>query len=382
MFASLASLALGCAAPDENTAVGESTEAATLAVQSRPNSVVLNFSYQIQQTTYWCGPTATRAVLSARTSSPPTQSLVASELGTTTNGTDSIDQVTRVLNNHIGNYKSVWLPNDPPTAAQKSAFWTDIVRSIDAGYGIVANIVAPASNHPPGYPDYTIYHYIAVMGYNADTSEVFIADSADFQGYQQYWLTFNQLATLVPPKGYSAWFPKGTTCPNGKGTVIGAIEQKYLSLGGCSSFLGAPLTEETMTPDTKGRYTVFEGGSIYWTQDTGAHEVHGTIRDAWKNIGWETSVLAYPTSDELATTTGTGKKNLFQGGAIYWSAATGAHEIYGDIRQKWISLGEEKSSLGLPTSGEYAVTGGRRNDFEHGSITWNASSRATTVTSK
>lgn len=33
---------------------------------------------------------------------------------------------------------------------------------------------------------------------------VHIADSASFSGNQLYWLTFDQLASLIPPKGYSA----------------------------------------------------------------------------------------------------------------------------------------------------------------------------------
>jgi hypothetical protein len=31
-----------------------------------------------------------------------------------------------------------------------------------------------------------------------------IADPANFGGTQLYWLSFDQLATLIPPKGYSA----------------------------------------------------------------------------------------------------------------------------------------------------------------------------------
>ena len=39
---------------------------------------------------------------------------------------------------------------------------------IDNGFPLVANIVAPPTNHPPGYPsDRTIYHYFTVIGYNA-----------------------------------------------------------------------------------------------------------------------------------------------------------------------------------------------------------------------
>jgi len=67
-----------------------------------------------------------------------------------------------------------------------------------------ANIVAPAGNHPPGYPNYTIYHYFTVIGYDSSDTTVLIADPAGFAPTATYWLTFDQLATLIPPKGYSA----------------------------------------------------------------------------------------------------------------------------------------------------------------------------------
>jgi hypothetical protein len=41
-------------------------------------------------------------------------------------------------------------------------------------------------------------------------------------------------------------------------------------------------------------------------------------------MGWERSFLGYPTSNELSTEDGTGRYSEFQGGSIYWSPATGA----------------------------------------------------------
>ncbi|HEY5923233.1 MAG TPA: C39 family peptidase [Kofleriaceae bacterium] len=170
------------------------------------NEKVLDHDYQVQQTSYWCGPAATRVALSVRMT-PPSQQTLANELGTTTNGTDWIGQITQVLNNRLGgaHYATTEMPNDPPTAAQRERLWQDVLRTIDADHAVVANIVAPPGNQPPGYPsNQTIYHYFAVVGYRRDEREVYIADSANFGGNQRYWLTFDQLATLIPPKGYSA----------------------------------------------------------------------------------------------------------------------------------------------------------------------------------
>src|SRR5262249_28354911 len=59
-------------------------------------------------------------------------------------------------------------------------------------------------------------------------------------------------------------------CAGSSGGTVGAIHDKYVSLGGCTSFLGLPVDGEKGTPDNVGRYSVFDHGSIYWTSDTGA----------------------------------------------------------------------------------------------------------------
>jgi hypothetical protein len=137
---------------------------------------------------------------------PPSQGDLAAQLGTTVNGTDWIGQVTGVLNNNLGGgwYETKEMPDDPPTQEQRDRLWNDIVYDIDRNYPLVTNIVAPANNHPPGYPDYTIYHYFTVFGYDPVDRTVTIADPANFGGNQIYWISFDQLASLIPPKGYAA----------------------------------------------------------------------------------------------------------------------------------------------------------------------------------
>jgi uncharacterized protein with LGFP repeats len=153
--------------------------------------------------------------------------------------------------------------------------------------------------------------------------------------------------------------------------VHGAIAQKWQSLGGVGGFLHAPLTNETATPDGVGRFNHFEGGSIYWTPNTGAHEVHGQIRNKWESLGWERSFLGYPISDETDMHDGRGRFSSFQGGAIYWSQQSGAHTIYGPVRAKWIAIGRARD-FGYPTNDETATPDNRGQfvHFENGSIYW------------
>jgi hypothetical protein len=311
----------GCTANVAGTTANWDPAAQQPAEQHADPWRVLNVQYEIQSTGYWCGPTATDIALSGRIP-PPGQATLAQQLGTTVNGTDTIAYVTRVLdgNLHAGWYTTREMPDDPPTPAQRDLLWHDLTRAIDDGFPLVANIVAPPSNHPPGYPNSTIYHYFTVIGYNPQTRQAYIADSANFGGHQEYWLAFDQLATLIPPKGYTAL----VDCA--RDAVVGEIAAKYDALGGCGSILGTPITEERGTPDGVGRYSVFEKGSIYWTPALGAHEVHGRIRDAWAQAGWEAGRLGYPISDEYAD--GDGRRSDFEHGYIHWSAATDTTEIH------------------------------------------------------
>jgi hypothetical protein len=100
------------------------------------------------------------------------------------------------------------------------------------------------------------------------------------------------------------------------------ITDKYLALGGPSSFLGAPVIVESTPPDGVGRFRHYKNGSIYWHPQTGAHEVHGLIRQRWEALGWETGYLGYPMTDELDLFDGSGKVTKFQGGELVWRSAT------------------------------------------------------------
>ncbi|WP_176741333.1 LGFP repeat-containing protein [Streptomyces sp. LUP30] len=143
----------------------------------------------------------------------------------------------------------------------------------------------------------------------------------------------------------------------------GEINKKYGSMGFENSFLKLPLNDETRTPNKPGAFNHFQTGSIYWSPSTGAHEIHGAIRDKWAAMGWENSQLGFPTSDETRTPNKPGAFNHFQTGSIYWSPSTGAHEVHGAIRDKWAAMGWENSQLGFPTSDEFAIPGGRRSLF-------------------
>jgi len=119
--------------------------------------------------------------------------------------------------------------------------------------------------------------------------------------------------------------------------------------------------------------------SIYCSAVTSAHEVHGAILAKFR-VARYAAYYGLPITDESKTPDGIGRYNHFTSGrSIYWTPSTGAHLIYGSIRARWASLGWERSRLGYPTTDEYSITGGHRNDFQHGSITWSSVTGAVTV---
>ena len=163
-------------------------------------------------------------------------------------------------------------------------------------------------------------------------------------------------------------------------TVYGAIRDKWIAMGAGNGTLRQPVTNEQSTFDNVGRWQQFQGGMISWHAETGAHVVWGLIGEHWLRLGREK--FGYPITDELPTSNGRGLYNHFRAlhlsnrpdASIFWSKHTGAHAVYGAIRDRWAKLGWERSRLGFPTSDEYSVQGAgandRRTDFENGYILW------------
>ena len=160
------------------------------------------------------------------------------------------------------------------------------------------------------------------------------------------------------------WSPE-----TGTHAVYGGILHTYLAKGGPAS-LGLPVTDEyAISGLADGRQSDFQFAKIYYHPATGAHEVYGAIYAKWMQFGGPTGGLGMPTTGEYDAGGG-GRGSDFQGGNIYWSAATDVHAVYGGILAKYLELGGPGGSLGLPVTDEYAYGGGRRSDFQNGYIFW------------
>jgi uncharacterized protein with LGFP repeats len=147
--------------------------------------------------------------------------------------------------------------------------------------------------------------------------------------------------------------------------VSGYLWDRYIAGGYESGPLGYPTSDEIAL--SGGSAQLFQGGTLYWSPDTGAHAVGGGIGSAWAAQGWENGRLGYPTSDEIPLRGGVAQ--LFQGGTMYWSPGAGAHAVSGAVRDVWAGQGWENGRLGYPVSGQVLMSSGLYwQQFQGGSI--------------
>ena len=167
--------------------------------------------------------------------------------------------------------------------------------------------------------------------------------------------------------------------------VLGEIGRYYSYLGGPASPLGQPLTSEVRTPDGRGAYVVFQGGAIYWSPWTGAAPVRGEIREGWGRLGWEGGHLGFPLGPEVDSLGGRGRAQEFEGGTLVWAPWTGAHAVGGAIRDAYEGFStcdaachDGEDVLGFPVTSEIRTPDGRGayNAFQWGSVYWSPATGA------
>lgn len=170
-------------------------------------------------------------------------------------------------------------------------------------------------------------------------------------------------------RGGIYWSPNTGAIP-----VIGQIWVDYEGMGE-SGAIGLPVAAASAI--SGGMRQVFQNAQMYLKSGASkAFEVNGAILARFLSSG-ETAAWGFPVSNEqdvISGPTPIGRISEFDGCSIYWSAASGAFEVHGDIRDKYRSTGGPSGDLGFPTSNESDVPGAsapaRYNTFQRGSIVW------------
>lgn len=181
-------------------------------------------------------------------------------------------------------------------------------------------------------------------------------------------------ATIAAASGYPAAFE-----------MHGDIRNRY-EQGSLGAKLGALLSDEENARVRGSRRSVFERGAIYWSPATGAKEVYGPMYLSYEQLGGSVSVLGLPV--DLPDNIAGGRMQTFERGLMYLkNGATRAYEVHGAILQHYLATGGP-AEWGFPISNEEDVllagdvmlgpppTGARRSRFEFSTFYWSAATGA------
>jgi GH25 family lysozyme M1 (1,4-beta-N-acetylmuramidase) len=202
--------------------------------------------------------------------------------------------------------------------------------------------------------------------------------------FQSVW----QYSATGPFAGDSnAWngtYAQLQTFARSRGDSNGAIERKWLALGGAAGSLGAAVsTSDVCTLVGGGCYRSYAGGNIYWSAASGAYPVTGSYWKAWGAAGWQGGI-GYPTGDvtcPYGSAASTTCHQKFQGGIIYATPGVGTFAVTNNYMSAWKEAGWQQG-IGYPTAvascGLYG--GGCYQPFQKGNIYFSASTGAHAVT--
>ena len=191
------------------------------------------------------------------------------------------------------------------------------------------------------------------------------------------------------PFGKSAiyWSARG-----GAHLVRGGIGAVHSRAGGCTGDLGFPLSDSNRAAPSvwgsTGRVQRFEGledigwndspcgpygASIYWREsDRTAAAVTGPVGREYERISGTDGCLGFPVAAEsmISSSHGTrGRMQVFEGGAVIWCEAHGAHTVASPLYDTFLRIGGPAGRLGLPIGPEQRINGDLMQEFEGGVIT-------------
>ncbi|MBQ1045600.1 C39 family peptidase [Micromonospora sp. C72] len=205
--AGIAATAGGIAGPAiaAHAAPTTSTTSSVVADRKGHGERELDVRYEAQPNFYFCGPAAARNALSVQGKNIDVHAM-AQEMGTTEAGTNSINDITPVLNKETGKdvYKSTEIPVDKARDRDKvDKLRADVVTTVDDGRAVVANIAGTATDTDGNAHSFEGGHYISVVGYRDDGKIVTIADSAN-PNQASYRMDVDELARWIASRGYSS----------------------------------------------------------------------------------------------------------------------------------------------------------------------------------
>ena len=131
------------------------------------------------------------------------------------------------------------------------------------------------------------------------------------------------------------------------------IHSVYLAYGGAAGVLGLPTGDEEDMAGAR-----FPGRRRHY---------HGSVHGACTR-----DLSAARSATQMIRATDRQRRKEAVDSTICWSAQTGAHVVHGEIRDLWLQMGAESGDLGYPICSEEPTPDGRgrQSRFEFGQINW------------
>lgn len=129
---------------------------------------------------------------------------------------------------------------------------------------------------------------------------------------------------------YTDWFGDPTVSP-----VSGDYARVWASLGGSGGMLGSPTSAE----QCNGTYCQqnFRSGTIFWFPGRGVFGVPSVVESMWRNLGFITGPVGYPTGDPTCQADQTCIQS-FDGGVIA-ADPSGGNVVGSHVAQAWAKSG-------------------------------------------
>ncbi|HEX7322228.1 MAG TPA: hypothetical protein VF299_04735 [Mycobacterium sp.] len=263
---------------------------------------------------------------------------------------------------------------------------------------------AGAEGSPLGVPDGDVYPIGSGFAQNFSGGKIFF--TPDSGAHPMYGAILDKYESWGGPADSDLGFPNSDEVPgkvspdsrditfsapdnpvifwtpeHGAHVVRGAINAAWDKLGGSGGVLGVPVDDESQTGALITQK--FSGGQLSWNAKTQVFtseppDLAGQLSDlkvqadptvainrAWHAAGGANGPLGVKQGDQFQVGNG-GVGQDYAGGKIYFSPATGAAAVDGDILAKYESLGGPVGSdLGFPVTNEAdgAIPGSRITPF-------------------
>ena len=162
----------------------------------------------------------------------------------------------------------------------------------------------------------------------------------------------------------------GLTVPDDATSAINAARR---AAGGALGPLGAKQGQQyAIGPDGAGQD--FAGGKIFYSPATGANVVSGQVLKKYESVGGAQSDLGLPTSNEADGGLKTGSRvSTFSAEdkpLIFWTPDYGAFIVRGAMNAAWDKLGGAVGSLGPPVADQTEDGNVISQRFTGGEISW------------